>query len=700
MRQFILVFALLTLLFASPIQPENAQAQIQPPNAPTGFGVSTVVSLRDGLYQPTAFAFLPDGVNRILIAEKSGLVKLFAQSANGTGGVVYGRPVLDLRAEVNEFVDRGLVGLAVDPNYAQNGYIYLAYVYDAPGQAPDVEEPRNGRIVRYTMERTIVGWGNVARKNSAVVLLDDFKSDTQNHAIGTLRFASDGTLFASFGDGALSAVPSDLSLRAQSLDNIQGKLLRLNTAGTGVKTNPFYDAANPRSARSRIWAYGFRNPFRFGLQPGTNTPYVGDVGWNTYETLSRANAGDNFGWPCVEGPQARPEFQSNPICKNLKAVARYQEAYAHDGNNASVTGGAFVVGQNFPEAMQGNFIFGDYSKQFLRRAVLNVQGNVTSVETFARGMSDGGAIGEAVDIQFGPDGALYVLSIYSHGLERYSYTANEANVKLPPLAVAPAFTRPRIRINSPTDGDTVLANQVVQLSGSAGVPESNQTWQVTLFDKTLRLVLTTTTGSKASFSMPAGLSDGAFVEAIYSARNANGEVSAQRIRLYPATSDGYVRSWWLMGGFPERVLADNVIGELSYVNPTFDPHAQRIRSKTGRVDFKDYLTPQDHTLAYAFVWIDVPEDRTGLLGMSSDDGVAVWVNGREVWRNAISRYVPKLDEPDGLKDTDLPPITLRKGRNALLVKVDQNLGDWVFKLRVLNADGLLMRDAVAKLGPS
>jgi glucose/arabinose dehydrogenase len=686
-----------SIFFAALLVAQLAQAQSPAPNAPPGFAVSTLVSLRDGLYQPTAFAFLPDGVNRILIAEKSGLLKLFAK------GVVYGRPVLDLRVEVNEFVDRGLVGLAVDPNYMQNGYIYLAYVYDAPDQTPDSEEPRNGRIVRYTMERTTVGWGNVARKNSAVVLLDDFKSDTQNHAVGTLRFASDGltpVLFASFGDGALSAVPSELSLRAQSLDNVQGKLLRINTDGTGVKTNPFYDSANPRSARSRIWAYGFRNPFRFGLQPGTNTPYVGDVGWNTYETLSRANAGDNFGWPCVEGPQARPEFQSNPICKSLKTVARYQEAYTHDGNNASITGGAFVVGQNFPEAMRGNFIFGDYSKQFLRRAVVNAQGKVTNIETFSRGMSDGGAIGEAVDIQFGPDGALYVLSIYSHGLERYSYTANEAAVKLPPLVAAPAFTRPRISINSPADGDTVLANQVIQLSGSAGVPESNQTWQVTLHEKALRAVLTTTTGSKASFSMPAGLRDSAFVEAIYSARNASGEVSAQRIRLYPATSDGYVRSWWLIGGFPERVLADGAVSELSYLNPMFDPHAQVIRSQTGRVDFKDYLTPQDHTLAYAFVWIEVPEDRSGLLGMSSDDGVAVWVNGREVWRNAISRYVPKLDEPDGLKDTDLPPITLRKGRNALLVKIDQNLGDWVFKLRVLNADGTLMRDAVAKLGSS
>ena len=227
---------------------QPSRAQTPPPNAPPGFDVSTLVSLGNGLFQPTAFAFLPDGRNRILIAEKSGLLKLYAR------GVVYGRPVLDLRAEVNEYIDRGLVGLAIDPNYMQNGYIYLAYVYDAPNQAPDAEEPRNGRIVRYSMERTSTGWGNVARKNSAVVLLDDFKSDTPNHAMGTLRFASDGTLFASMGDGALSAVPSDLSLRAQSLDTLQGKLLHINADGSGVLGNPFYEAQNPRSTRSRIWS--------------------------------------------------------------------------------------------------------------------------------------------------------------------------------------------------------------------------------------------------------------------------------------------------------------------------------------------------------------------------------------------------------------------------------------------------------------
>ena len=97
-------------------------------------------------------------------------------------------------------------------------------------------------------------------------------------------------------------------------------------------------------------------------------------------------------------------------------------------------------------------------------------------------------------------------------------------------------------------------------------------------------------------------------------------------------------------------------------------------------------------MSYAFVWIDVPEDRKGLLGMMSDDGIAVWLNGKEIWRNKVSRFMP-----NDTRDIDLPAIELKKGLNALLVKVDQNDGDWQFKARILNPDGSIMKDAVAKM---
>ena len=677
----------------------HAVSQAERPfGLPDGFSLTKIADKADGLDQPTAFAFLPpvEGQpQRVLIAEKPGLLKLLEMTASGP--VVYGRPVLDLRDEVNEFVDRGLVGLAVDPNFARNGYLYLLYSYDAPNQEQDVEAPRTGRLVRYTMERTVdgTGWGTAARRNSATVLLSDFRSDAQNHSVGTVRFAGDGSLFVSLGDGALSAVPSELSLRAQSLDALEGKLLRLNADGSGFAGNPFYDAANPRSARSRIWALGFRMPFRFGIQPGTNIPYVGNVGWFEYEGLLRATAGANFGWPCTETYVNRPEFQRMAACKgiDITTAQRFEVTYAHNGNNASITGGAFVVGDNFPAEMAGSYIFGDYARQFLRRAIVNANGDVIKVEPFAEG------IGEPVDIQFGPDGALYVLSIYSKGLQRITYQPNER----PAPALAPASAAaPLSLIASPSDGDTFMPNAVVNLRSTmpvTGVMDSTETWRVTAIDRGRRQTLLDATGPTGTFTMPASLSDRGFVEVLYAAQDSRGTVRAEQARLYLPASDGYIRSWWLIGGFPYRDLNQDAIGEASYTDPRRDPHAQRIHSAGWRVNFADYISPSGGTMAYALVWIDVPEDRTGLLGMLSDDGIAVWLNGQEIWRNKVSRYVPKPGEVDDLRDLDLPPIQLKKGRNRLLVKVDQNIGDWVFKVRVLNPDGSIMRDALAKTGP-
>jgi len=708
-RVFASVMALSLLM--PPSTPTHAASTVfqaeTPFNLPAGFALSKVADKADGLDQPTAFAFLPPvagQAQRILIAEKTGLLKLLETSA--TGAVVYSRPVLDLRDKVNHFVDRGLIGLAVDPNFVRNGYIYLLYSYDPPGQAKDTEAPRTGRLVRYTMERALdgsgaaAGWGTAARRNSATVLLSDFRSDAQNHSVGTVRFAGDGSLFVSLGDGALSAVPSDLSLRAQSLDALEGKLLRLNADGSGFAGNPFYDVKNPRSARSRIWALGFRMPFRFGVQPETDIPYVGNVGWVSYEALYRASAGANFGWPCTESAMNRPEFQAAPACKDINTLTakRYEVAYAHAGNNASITGGAFVVGQNFPAEMRGSYIFGDYALQFLRRAIVNAQGDVMKVEPFAEG------VGEPVDIQFGPDGALYVLSIYSKGLQRIVYQPNEASALAP---VAASSSGPTRLIATPTDGDVVLPNTAVTLRSTVFNTNTNtntstltlQTWRVTLNDRGRRQTLLNATGATSVFTMPAGLSENGYVEVIYAVQDSRGDVRAQQARVYAPASDGYIRSWWLIGGFPYRDLNQDAIGETTYSDPRRDPHAQLVHSAGWRVSFADYISPNSGTMAYALTWIDVPEDRTGLLGLLSDDGIAVWLNGKEIWRNKVSRYVPKPGEVDDLRDLDLPPIQLKKGRNLLLVKVDQNSGDWVFKVRVLNPDGSIMRDALAKTGP-
>lgn len=670
-RSFI---ALLVTLSFTTQSPSIATARpMAAPIVPSGFRLESVLS---GLDLPTTFAFAPDG--RIFIAEKSGRVKVWKD------GQLYARPVIDLRDEVNDFVDRGLIGMALDPNFMQNGYLYLFYAWDAPGQKKDVDEPRRSRLVRYTVQPQ----GDVVRPNSGLVLLDDHWNYTQNHSVGALKFDADGWLWAALGEGALSAMPDQLALTALDINTVQGKILRIDPAtGNGVPGNPFFDEKNPRSARSRVWSLGYRNPFRFALNPITKLPYVGDVGWNTWESLMIATPGSNFGWPCVEGATDRPEFAGAPECKgvNAKTTTPKEWVYPHDGENASVTAGDFNMGDNFPQDMRGNFFFADYSKQFIKRVVLDEQGKFKQVIDFAAGM------GEPVDVQFGSDGALYFLSIYSGGLRRI--VAEDGKLGSLVTVTQTTNTRPVATIVAPADGDVYLTGQMVKLAGALENARTPR-WRVTRYDGARATPITDTIAVSTAFTMPDGLQNVSFIEVIFTATNGQGEMSASRVSVYPAPSDGYIRSWWLNGGYPYRTLNDDAIpsGEAKYVPRRGDKSSYPIRSASRNVDLRRYITPSYKTVAYAFVWIESPDERQGLLGMNSDDGIAAWLNGKEIWRNKVSRFMP--DDP---RDIDLPPITLRKGLNALLIKVDTNDGDWQFKARVLNPDGSIMRDVTTKM---
>lgn len=649
--------------------------QSRPPNdmkLPAGFKIEPITSNLD---LPVGFTFVPDG--RIFILEKAGRVKLWKD------GQLFAQPMLDIRDEVNDFVDRGLLGIAIDPDFMRNGYIYLLFAWDAPGQAKDVDEPRKSRLMRYTVE------GDIIRANSGVVLLDDHWNDTQNHSVGTLKFDPAGNLWVSLGDGSLSAQPDMLSLRALSPGNLQGKVLRIDPkTGNGVAGNPFFDATNPKSARSRIWSMGYRNPFRFALSPTITLPYVGDVGWNTYEMLMIGTPASNFGWPCMEGPLMLKEFANAAECKGKtpQSFTAKELSYNHNGQNASVTAGDFNMGNHFPAEMKGNFFWGDYSTQKIFRTVLDASGKFKQTIDFAEGM------GEPVDIQFGPDGALYYLSIYSGGFRRIVSEGGKLG-SLTTLTQPVTATKPIVAIVSPFDGDTVLGGSEVKLAGKIENADASN-WRVTRYDGRRATLITDTANLSTSFIMPADMKDDGFIEAIFSATNSKGELASSRIRLFPPMSDGYIRSWWLVGGFPYLRLNDDPIpgGEANLLVKPGDKSAFPIRSETRNINFLKHITPAYNTMAYAFVWIDVPEDRKGLLGLMSDDGIAAWLNHKEIWRNKISRYMP-----DDTRDIDLPPIELKKGLNALLIKVDQNDGDWQFKARVLNADGSIMRDAVARM---
>ncbi len=298
--------------------------------------------IADNWNQAVGLTFASDG--RMFVWEKGGRVWLVE------GGTKSAQPLIDLGEEVGDWRDYGLLGFAIDPNFYSNGYIYLLYVVDyhhlahfgTPSYDPFANEYYRDTIARLTRYTCNAGDGYRSTDYaSRLVLIGEsistgFAMCHQSHGIGSLVFGEDGTLLASCGDAAsyesvdtggcvsgssCHCLPEGIiqtkedvgAYRSQLVDSLNGKIVRIDPAtGDGVPSNPFYDAGNPRSARSRVWAMGLRNPFRMTLRPGTGnvnpanadpgTLYIGDVGWYSWEDLHVCKGGaENFGWPAFEG---------------------------------------------------------------------------------------------------------------------------------------------------------------------------------------------------------------------------------------------------------------------------------------------------------------------------------------------------------------------------------------------------------------
>ena len=373
-----------------------------------GFEVEVVAS---GLDRPTGVAFAPDG--RIFVAEKSGTVRVIRN------GAVAATPFIRL-TDVNIYGDRGLHGIALDPRFSENGHVYLLYTHEnTPGVG--LTAPKTGRLVRVTAV------GDVASESSKVVILgtvggtfdkpscedyeptaDCIPSDSQAHSVGALRIGPDGMLYVSMGDGAQFTYADPRSMRAQDVDRLSGKVLRIRTDGTAPPDNPFFDG-DPRANRSKVWMYGLRYPYRFGFRPADGSIYIGDVGWRSWEEVDHGPPGSNFGWPCYEG-----DFPTEHDCA-VAGVTYPIHAYS-TANGAAIIGGAFP-GASYPAEHRNSFFFGDYVKDHVRRMVLDDNGDFVSVGDFVT------SAGGPVDVQVGPDGDLYYLGIFQGELLRIVHTA-------------------------------------------------------------------------------------------------------------------------------------------------------------------------------------------------------------------------------------------------------------------------------------
>jgi glucose/arabinose dehydrogenase len=365
---------------------------------PTGFRDSVVLS---GLTNPTVLQFAPDG--RIFVGQKNGVIKVF-QSLTDTSPVT----VADLSNEVDDYWDRGLLGMAIPPDFPTNPYIYVLYSYDAPpgGTAPTWNDAcptppgptTDGCVVSARVARLPIS-GNVM-SGPEQVLVSGWCQQFPSHSIGTLMFGRDGDLYAGAGDGASfnnvdygqyganyagdqanpcgdppSAAGTALSaptaeggaLRSQSVRrtdgpaSLDGAVLRIDpVTGAGVPGNPFFSSSDPNARR--IVAYGLRNPFRFTQRPGTDELWIGDVGWNTWEEIDRvlspaSTTASNFGWPCYEGasPQSGYQGAGLNLCSSLystpgSVIAPYY-TYNHSACVVNYTGchtgGSSVTGVAF-----------------------------------------------------------------------------------------------------------------------------------------------------------------------------------------------------------------------------------------------------------------------------------------------------------------------------------------------------------------
>ena len=329
-----------------------------------------------------AMAFAPDG--RLFVAAQDGTVRIIKD------GKLLPTPFLKLA--VDKQGERGLTGIAIDPDFTQTPYVYLYYAVPT--------SPAHNRVSRFTANGDVAATSGGKPVEKVLLDLDNLTA-TNIHNGGAMHFDSHEKLFVSVGDNVQGRA-------AQRTDNLLGKVLRIDPkAAAGGDDSKLFPADNPYYAsatgRNRaIWATGLRNPFTFDIQPGTDRLLANDVGASAWEEINDIVKGGNYGWPDTEGPTTNPAFKS-PVY-----------AYAHgdtDSKGCAVTGGAFYNPKTvaYPSSYVGKYFFTDMCNGWIK-----VFDPVTQkVEPLASQSTAGQAstgIPVPVGMTVGPDGYLYYLS--------------------------------------------------------------------------------------------------------------------------------------------------------------------------------------------------------------------------------------------------------------------------------------------------
>jgi glucose/arabinose dehydrogenase len=459
-------------------------------DVPAGFQDTTVLS---EVEEPTAIRFAADG--RVFVAEKSGVILVYSGLDDTTPSVF-----ADLSEKVYGAGDRGLLGLALDPKFPQRPYVYALYTYDHQLGDPD-PKPRwndgcptppgfetngcvvSGRLVKLTASGD--------HSSGEQVLIEGWCQQFPSHSIGALQFDSSGALYVSGGDGAsyngadygqfgypqknpcgdpptgvggTQTPPSAEggALRSQDLrtpssagdpTGLNGALLRVDPeTGAGLAGNPL--ATSLDQNERRIVAYGFRNPFRFAINPETNEVYVGNVGAEEYEEIDRFNPASgqlyDSGWPCIEGSAPNPAYVGLglKVCEDLYAdpSATALPFYAYDhtetlvpedpcpyANGSALSGMAFYQGDAFPASYDGALFFSDSVRGCIYAMFAGPDGR-PDPSTLVPFVSDAGLY-PGIDIEVGPEGDLFYTDLFgpefsAGSIHRISYFSGNQ----PPVA--------------------------------------------------------------------------------------------------------------------------------------------------------------------------------------------------------------------------------------------------------------------------
>ncbi|MFN8587212.1 MAG: PQQ-dependent sugar dehydrogenase [Candidatus Eisenbacteria bacterium] len=333
-----------------------------------------------GFDSPVSFAFAPDG--RAFVCEQAGRVRVVKR------GRLLARPLLTVPARAS--LEDGLLGVACDPEFARNGFVYVCWTDSVP-------------YPREVLERYRVR-GDTAVRASRVRLVELDRRVNRVHVAGTLRVGPDRMLWVGTGD-------DDRGEAAQSLRSTSGKLLRFALDGSVPPDNPFVRLAE--GVHGAIWARGFRNPFAFDFVPGTGAPWVNDVGGDRFEEVNAVERGGNYGWPAAEGRGPDARFR-DPV-----------HAYSH-ASGCAITAGAFVRSARYGEGRRGQWLFAEYCAGELR--VLD-PARPDSARTWLRTVVAG-----PVDLREAPDGTLWYLARGAATAVGGPGSASGALVRLRPAA--------------------------------------------------------------------------------------------------------------------------------------------------------------------------------------------------------------------------------------------------------------------------